>query len=141
MKTTFLLSLICIVHTFFSLKTTTIIIHVKGIENTQGKIQVGLYDNSNDFPKYGQHIEGVSVEPSTGDVYITLENIPEGEYAIAVWHDENEDKELNTNWVGKPTEKYGFSNNVFGTFAPPKFKDASFSIENNDTKKLTINLE
>ncbi len=38
-----------------------------------------------------------------------FEDISPGTYALAVIHDENGNGKLDTNWVGIPTEGYGFS--------------------------------
>jgi hypothetical protein len=42
-----------------------------------------------------------------------------GYYAVALFHDENDDHHLNTNALGIPTEGYGFSNNPTLYFGPP----------------------
>ena len=38
-------------------------------------------------------------------------NLPAGNYAVQVMHDENENNKLDTNFMGMPIEGYGFSNN------------------------------
>jgi uncharacterized protein (DUF2141 family) len=44
--------------------------------------------------------------------------------AIAVYHDENNDGQLNRNRLGIPTERYGFSRNARGLTGPPGFEQA-----------------
>jgi uncharacterized protein (DUF2141 family) len=68
-------------------------------------------------------------------------NIPAGTYAIAVIQDENLDGKLTKNFLGIPKEPYGFSQNKYGMFGPPKFKDVSFAVENDSNISLKINLE
>ena len=72
------------------------------------------------------------------DVF-TFENIPFGEYAVKVIHDENIDNNLDTNWLGIPKEAFGFSNNARARFGPPDFKDAMFKINKSEIT-ITINL-
>lgn len=55
-----------------------------------------------------------------------FEDIPPGTYAMAVVHDENMNGKLDTNWLGIPTEGYGFSNNAKAVLSAPPFSDASF---------------
>src|ERR1035437_1970388 len=43
---------------------------------------------------------------------------------------------MDTNLVGKPTEGYGFSNNITGKFGPPPFKKWLFEISGN--KKIVL---
>ena len=57
-----------------------------------------------------------------------LQDLDFGTYAIAVIHDENSSKELETGIFGIPKEGVGFSNNPKIIFGPPSFKDASFAL-------------
>jgi uncharacterized protein (DUF2141 family) len=59
---------------------------------------------------------------------ITFEHLPPGEYAVAVFHDENDDGELSTNWIGIPTEGIGASNEAQGSFGPPDYEDARIRV-------------
>lgn len=54
--------------------------------------------------------------------------LPEGTYAVKVFHDVDDNGRMNVNWLGIPTEPYGFSNDAMGTFGPPDFKAASFKV-------------
>ena len=115
---------------------------ITGIENTNGNVEIGLYNSKENFPIFGKEIQGAIVKPTKkGSLNYTFDNLPDGTYAIAVWHDEDGNQEMDTNLFGAPKENYGFSKNVFGTFGPPDFEDVSFRIENNKVVKLTINLE
>ncbi len=55
-----------------------------------------------------------------------FEDIPPGTYAIGVIHDENMNGKLDANWLGVPTEGYGFSNDAKGLIGVPSFSAASF---------------
>ena len=68
-----------------------------------------------------------------------FEDIPPGTYALAVIHDENSNGKLDTNWLGIPTEGYGFSNDARGLLGPPTFLAASFSY-NGRSVELPISL-
>jgi len=59
---------------------------------------------------------------------ITLDNHPEGTYALSVFHDSQNTGKLRTNAFGVPRDGYGFSNNATGTFGPPSFEKASFKV-------------
>lgn len=45
-------------------------------------------------------------------------------FAIAAFHDTNNDGALSRNQFGIPAERYGFSNNARGKFGPPAFEEA-----------------
>ena len=67
---------------------------------------------------------------ATGDVVrVVFNNLPNGTYAIKVFHDVNDNGVLDTNWLGIPTEPYGFSKDAMGTFGPPSFQQASFTVK------------
>ena len=66
----------------------------------------------------------------------TFENLIPGKYAVRYYHDENMNGKMETNLVGKPTEGYGFSNNVIGKFGPPPFQKWLFEI--NADKKIVL---
>jgi uncharacterized protein (DUF2141 family) len=63
----------------------------------------------------------------------SIPDLKPGKYAVRYYHDENMNGTMETNLVGKPTEGYGFSNNVTGKFGPPPFEKWLFEI-NNDKK-------
>jgi Uncharacterized protein conserved in bacteria len=67
---------------------------------------------------------------------IPISNLNSGKYAVRYYHDENLNGKMETNLVGKPTEGYGFSNNVIGKFAPPPFEKWLFEIGGD--KKIVL---
>ena len=117
----------------------TIVVTIKGIENNTGNIKIGLYNSESTFPTYGEHFKGAELKADKSGVSYTFENIPAGTYAVAVWHDENDNKEMDKNFFGSPSESYGFSGNIYGSFGPPDFDEVSFKVISN--KKTTINID
>ena len=47
---------------------------------------------------------------------------------------------MDTNFLGMPKEGYGVSNNARNRFGPPSFKDAKFTVDANNSIKLSIQL-
>ena len=58
---------------------------------------------------------------------------------VPLYNDENMNGKLDTNWLGIPTEGYGFSNDAKGMLGPPSFSAASFPYGGQDME-LTISL-
>jgi uncharacterized protein (DUF2141 family) len=114
---------------------------VTGIRNSNGEINFNLFDNADGFPKEEtkaiKHLRGkITNDTST----VTFENIPFGKYAVAVYHDENNNKKLDKNWIGRPTEGTAVSNNAKGSISgPPTFEVAKFDF-NSQTKVVEIKL-
>ncbi|KAB2813630.1 DUF2141 domain-containing protein [Phaeocystidibacter luteus] len=109
-------------------------IEFAGLESREGKVMLALRDaDGNDLRKVIVDI------PASGVVSHTFTNVEKGTYTAAAFHDENEDKEINTNAVGYPTEAYGFSNDARGTFGPPDLEDQRFEVKGD--KKIVITLQ
>ena len=100
------------------------------IEAIQGELSIGIFSNEetfldegNEFKKLILKVDGKSVRHQ-----VTL---PEGDYAVSVYHDKNADKQCNRNFIGVPTEGYGFSNNVKPRLSAPKFQQCKFTLSND----------
>lgn len=115
-------------------------IEVIGVPNSDGNINVALYDTSDGFLKADSVFKAESVHAKKGMTAVSLENIPDGEYAIALYHDVNGNHELDTNFLGIPKETIGFSKSKMKTFGPPKFSECSFKVEADKDQSLKIYL-
>jgi uncharacterized protein (DUF2141 family) len=112
---------------------------VTGIKEGKGQIMVGVYDNSKDFPEQDKTFKRF-VFRLTGqeqsEITLKLGGLQKGNaYALAVYHDKNSNGKLDKNFLGAPTEIYGFSNNARGVFGPPSFADAAITIDGSNTKQ------
>ncbi len=115
----------------------TISVKVHNVPSQDGNINVAVYDSDESFLKFDKVVKTGSIQAQEGMVALKIENMPAGEYALAVFHDENANNELDTNWLGIPTEKVAFSKGKMKTFGPPKYKECVFSV-NSDYE---INIE
>jgi len=70
---------------------------------------------------------------------VTFTDVPKGEYAVSVYHDENSNGVMDKNMFGIPSEDYASSNNAKGVMGPPKYADAKFKINTNSKIKITLN--
>lgn len=62
-----------------------------------------------------------------------------GDYAIAVYHDENDDHDFNRSLIGLPAEGFGFSNDAPTVVGLPSFEDARITVPSGETR-TTIHL-
>ena len=118
-------------------QTGTIDVEISGINDPKGLMSIGLYSDEKGFPDDGKEYKGTDVNVTGQTVVYTFKDVPLGTYAIAIFHDTNSNGKLDKNFLGIPKEGYAFSNNVFGTFGPPDFKDTSFEL----TGSKTINIQ
>jgi len=85
------------------------------------------------FDEHEKVIGQERVQINENNCIFSFLNLNPGKYAVRYYHDENMNGKMETNLVGKPTEGYGFSNNVTGKFGPPPFEKWLFEIK-EDTK-------
>jgi uncharacterized protein (DUF2141 family) len=100
---------------------------VTGIKDTNGTIRVGLFSSEEEFLENA--VYGEVVKATGSKVTVVFNSLPPGQYGISVIHDENENGELDSNFMGIPKEGFGFGNNAMGMFGPPSFKEASIKID------------
>ncbi len=115
---------------FSQLSELTVVI--TGNENTRGKIRIGVFSNADDFKSKTNPVDSASVALNQGRVSYTFHKLPASTYAIAVYHDENNDSTLNKRQMGIPVEGIGFSNYTEFKHKPPNFDEVAFELGNED---------
>jgi uncharacterized protein (DUF2141 family) len=108
-------------------------IKVTGISAKVGTIRATLDGSELAFKNDAPNTQTSELEVTSNELELVFHNVPPGVYAVKVIHDENNDKKLNQNLLGIPSEKYGISNNVMGKFGLPTFKEASFNVSTGET--------
>lgn len=130
----FILSGITANHAFT--QNATLTVKINGSNSVSGKIQIGLYNDADKFPEVGGEYKKFTFKVTATSMQYNI-NVPAGTYVVALFHDENSDGERNTNWLGIPTEGYGFSNNVMPVVSAPSFDETKFLV----TKNITISID
>lgn len=118
-------------------------VELQGIHSADGQALVALHRQTPraDFPSDASVVASAAAPAATDPVVVVFRDLAAGEYAVAAFHDANGDGELNANFVGMPTEGYGFSNDARGFMGPPPFDDAAFSLEADaGTRRLVVNI-
>ena len=113
-------------------------LEITNVKKPKGQMIISLYTKAEDFPKRNKEYRRMAVIVNSKVFNFTIKDLPKGTYAIALFHDENKDEEIDLNFLGIPKEAYGFSNNVRPLFSAPSFKDTQFTL--NDSEKLSIKL-
>jgi uncharacterized protein (DUF2141 family) len=100
-------------------------INVIGAANDFGSMKLAIYDSESSFNKTSTALmlESALIVEGEATFIIPVERLP-ASIAVAAYHDENDDGELNRNRFGIPTERYGFSRNARALTGPPSFKQA-----------------
>ncbi len=111
-------------------------INVKDIQKMEGHLLIALYDNKESFDS-GKAKWSSKVKVDKNQHTITFEGLPAGEYAVKLYHDANDNNELDSNMFGIPKEGYGFSNNG-GRFGPSDYAEAKFTISENTGIEINL---
>ena len=116
-------------------KTGKLIVKITGIRNAEGNIRVAVRTDENTIAA----AQIATIDPKTLTGEAVFENLPEGDYGVAVFHDENKNEKLDFNEVGIPLEGYGHSNNPAKRPGPPDFSETKFNFAAPGTT-IPINL-
>jgi len=109
-------------------------ITVSGIRSARGTITLMLYgDSSKDFLKKGGRIARIRVPARQGEVTACMPVPAPGSYAISLYHDEDANRKLTKNFLGLPTEGYGFSRDAPVTYRLPELDETVFTAMPGDT--------
>jgi uncharacterized protein (DUF2141 family) len=114
-----------------------LVVNVSGLKPLKGDLYISLHNR----PEYFQVADSafmkkkIAVDKETETVI--FKDVPQGKYAIALYHDENQDGTMAVNEMGIPKEGYGFStkNRAPGR---PKFEQAAFNVNGNDTVEIRM---
>jgi uncharacterized protein (DUF2141 family) len=102
-------------------------VNITGLKSGEGQVRVALFDSEKTFLQKPFKSGVVAIENFQS--HWQVKGVSRGFYALAVYHDRNNNGQLDKNLVGIPLEPYGFSNNARGVLGPPSFGDARFQVE------------
>lgn len=122
-----------------TLFSSEITVKVTGLKSEKGAVGFGLFNTDKYFLRKEGKYKKAQVKISENGTFYTFKNIPEGIYAISVYHDENGNGKLDKNLIGFPKEGVGISNDAKGFFGPPTFEDARFVLKAYKTITIRVN--
>jgi uncharacterized protein (DUF2141 family) len=117
-------------HAADAVATTTgdLVVHVGPLHDTNGQVVVNLYDTAAGFPKTPlRQVRQPATQQAGGEATVVVPGVAGGQYAVLAFQDLKGDGHLARNFIGIPTEPYGFSG-APAHFGPPAFADASFRV-------------
>jgi uncharacterized protein (DUF2141 family) len=122
----------CFLMGFQSLFAETLTVQVEKADPGKGYyLFVGLSNKEEGYPDKSFTFQKVAVTAQTMTVVFT--DLPKGTYAVNLFQDANGNEILDTNALGIPKEKYGFSNKTIA----PNYKKNKFEL----TQDMTITIK
>lgn len=105
-----------------------ITIVVEGLRNSQGTVRIGIYNKEKDYLEDAGVMRSISGTIKGSKCTLETGTLPYGDYAMALLHDENNNKAMDYNWLQLPTEGFGFSNSPKMGMSAPSFKETKVQL-------------
>ena len=102
-------------------------VNVHDVRAQTGTLRVALVNTTAAWDGKAAPVQAQQARPQGDSAHFTFKDLPAGDYAVLLTHDENDNGTLDTNLVGMPVEGYGFSNNP-QVMRKPTFDEARFSV-------------
>ncbi|GGF02469.1 hypothetical protein GCM10011611_04980 [Aliidongia dinghuensis] len=112
---------------------------VDDIHSADGKVYVTLWGNAETWLDDQKSLQNIGLPAAVGKVVFTLHDVAPGHYAIATFHDENDNGEMDFSLLGLPEEGYAFSRDVRPFLSAPSFDSCAFEVGIDDAA-LTIHM-
>jgi uncharacterized protein (DUF2141 family) len=113
-------------------------VYVVGLKSNKGKLKIALSGTKENYKKTKNAFRGVAATIKNNKSEWLFKNIPYGEYAVKMYHDQNGNNKFDRNFLGLPKESYAFSNNAKANLGPAKWEDAKFDFK---SKNMTIEIK
>jgi len=108
----------------------TLTVVVEGVDQRDGNVGVLVFNSPKGWAEDRQAALKDAVVPAhPGTVTLTIPGLPAGEYAVSVVHDVNKNHKLDRNFLGKPTEQWGLSNNPHAVLKTPSYDTCKFTLK------------
>jgi uncharacterized protein (DUF2141 family) len=106
-------------------------VQVSNFSTTDGTVEVSLFNSAESFlvTPYLQQSGKIGENGSYSTYFASL---PEGEYAVVVVHDANDNGQLDLGFLDFGGEDYGYSNQVRPWFGRPDFDEVKFVVGDTD---------
>lgn len=116
---------------------TQALIQLSELRSNEGNIIVAIFDNEKSFvdekPKMHKTFKKTKVK--NGRLNLRFD-IPDGSYGITIVDDENKNGDLDYNFLGMPTEGFGFSDYYHTGLTKPSLDDFRIQVEKGKTNKI-----
>jgi uncharacterized protein (DUF2141 family) len=121
-------------------QTGTITVRLTGFENDEKEVKLCVCRSEEEYTGKVKAYRTASASILHKKAVCIFDEMPYGNYSIKAFHDQNGNNRLDTNFMGKPTEHYGFSNHADGRFGLPSFSQTVITL-NSPVTEIEIHLQ
>jgi uncharacterized protein (DUF2141 family) len=115
----------------------SIVVEVEGLRSGRGAVRGALFASPRGWTEEGRQLATCEARIEGRRSVCVFDGVAPGEYAVAFLHDEDDDGELDRDFIGWPQEGFGFSNDARPGLGPPSYESASFE-HGAGTTTLTV---
>jgi len=130
-------SIVFSLNSFAEQNPLTLTVLVDGAKANTGQAIASLFSSADNYLKEPVYKQILPINDEGGARFI-FNKLEAGTYAVSIVYDEDSDGNLNTGFLGIPSELVGFSNNAKGTFGPPSFHKTSFTFSASETISIIL---
>ena len=112
---------------------------VDHIESTDGLVYITLWGSEATWLDDKKSLQNIGQPAVVGSLSFVLHDVAPGRYAIATFHDANDNGRMDFNFIGYPIEGFAFSRDVRPFLSAPSFDSCAFDVGVDDTA-LTIHM-
>jgi uncharacterized protein (DUF2141 family) len=113
----------------------SVTVRISGLRSNTGSVRVVIHDHAEGFPG-DDPLQRAQASIENSSAVVRFTGLPDGTYAVSMFHDENDNGELDQTWIGRPTEGVGSSNNPRPKMRAPTFEEASFTLAGSRTVSI-----
>ena len=112
---------------------------VTGLRSAEGAVLISLFNRADGFPSDpAKAFKKEKILIQSGVSVMVFTDLPSGNYAIALLHDQNNNLKMDTRLLVLPKEGYGFSNDASARFGPPSYTQAMFYFPTTTTIRIQV---
>lgn len=119
----------------------TVEVFITGIRSEKGQIVIGVFKDDESFQKEESFMEKRFVKSGISNREMRVQfSLETGIYGLSLLDDENSNGKMEYNFLRIPKEGFGFSDYYHKGIKKPKFDSYKFSINKDQTKRITIRI-
>lgn len=115
----------------------SVIVEIAGLRDSHGVVRMCMTRRAESFPVCAPGSQSASVPARKGAVRYEFKDVPDGEYAVAVFHDANGNGKMDRS-LGIPREGFAFSQNPPLRPRAPTFKECRFTLKGQAALQLKL---
>ena len=121
-----LLLFVTLLHT--PARAATLTVDIQSLRSVKGDVHITLCDNRKCYEQRKNWRDRKVIPVTDKAVQVSFENLAPGEYAIMVFHDEDQDSSFDKNFLGFPQEGFGFSRDARPVFDAPIYESVYLTL-------------